>query len=74
MLGSHMKPYNFLCTHRSGSIAARFIMSCKDDLAALTEGMSVSAESDVEVWDGRRFVARVKAGNAPLGPEDRFSL
>jgi hypothetical protein len=43
-----------------------------DDLSALTEARRLSATHTIEVWDGRRKVARVKKGDAPLVYTDRL--
>jgi hypothetical protein len=44
-----------------------------DDLDALAKAEILSVDSEVEVWDGDRFVARVKKGNPALNEEDRTS-
>lgn len=47
---------------------------CRDDLDALAECERSSDHHATEVWDGDRFVARVKQGNASLNSRDSRSL
>ena len=49
-------------------------LRCKDDLDALAEGVRRSAAHAIEIWHGKRLVARVKLGNAPLDAADAHSL
>jgi hypothetical protein len=46
--------------------------SGSDDLAALAQAQLLSASHTIEVWQGRRKVARVKKGNAALTWTDRL--
>jgi hypothetical protein len=69
-----MKPYRICCLDIDGRVSLAFDLVCRDDLAALTEGESVCEGSAVEVWDGRRLVARIKADNAPLTAQDHECL
>jgi hypothetical protein len=57
-----------------GRIALARGVSCPDDLAALAEAEYHSAGHPVEVWQGARLVARVKADNLPLDAADPTSL
>lgn len=69
-----MKRYRICSLDTDGQITLVFEMACRDDLDALAEGESIAARNRVEVWDGRRLVARVKPGNAPLDAHDRQCL
>ena len=57
-----------------GAIAASHTVLCRDDLEALSEGVKCSEAHAIEIWQGRRLVARVKPGNAPLDAGDARSL
>jgi hypothetical protein len=45
----------------------------RDDLDALDAAIVQSGDSDIEVWQAGRLIARVKKGNAPLTEKDRVS-
>lgn len=49
-------------------------VECRDDLEALAEAKRQSRDEAVEVWEGGRFVARVKQGDAELTTTDPQSL
>jgi len=49
-------------------------IACKDDLAALAEAKRQAREQAVEIWQGQRFVARVKKDDEELNASDRQSL
>ena len=57
-----------------GRSAAKWSVECRDDLDALTAAKKVSGPQALEVWEGTRFVARVKENDAPLTVEDSNSL
>ena len=69
-----MKRYRICSLDLEGHIRFAVELACRDDLHALSEGESVSAQHAVEIWDGARLVARVKAGNAALDAQDQYSL
>jgi hypothetical protein len=56
-----------------GKPTSQFNHGHGDDLDALSKAELLSAYSEVEVWDGDRFVARVKKGNPALTEADRTS-
>ncbi len=66
--------YRLYCLDGSGHVVSGRDIVVRDDLAALQEAENDCEKDAVEVWQGARLVARVKIGNAPLGPEDRMSL
>lgn len=45
----------------------------RDDLDALDAAIGQSDQSDVEVWQAGKLIARVKKGNAPFTEKDRAS-
>jgi hypothetical protein len=57
-----------------GAIALSHSFRCKDDLDALAEGVRKSVAHAIEIWHGKRLVARVKLGNAPLNSTDTRCL
>ncbi|MFO1247496.1 MAG: hypothetical protein U1E93_04565 [Alphaproteobacteria bacterium] len=69
-----MKRYRICSLYLEGQVNFAVELTCRDDLHALSEGESVSAQHAVEIWDGARLVARVKAGNAALTAQDHHSL
>ncbi len=38
-----------------------------EDVAALDYALMLSRESEIVVWEGERFVARIKKNGAPIG-------
>lgn len=66
--------YRVCILDAEGRIVLSRAADCTDDLAALAEAEGESSGQAVEVWDGKRLVARVKADNAPLSAADRTSL
>ncbi len=66
--------YKLYRLDNSGHIVSGRDIVVRDDLAALQEAEKDCERFAVEVWQGGRRVARVKIGDAPLGPEDRMSL
>lgn len=69
-----MRVYRICCMDSSDRIRTSFNLSCRDDLEALSEAESICDDGPVEVWEGAKLVARVKAKNASLTPEDRKCL
>jgi hypothetical protein len=69
-----MISYSIHVLDTRGAIALATTIRCKDDLDALAEGVRHSGLHAVEIWDGRRLVARVKLNNAPLNAADARSL
>lgn len=69
-----MKQYRICLRDADGRIENAYQIFCRDDLDALDEGKRRGVENAVEIWDGKLLVARVKAGNAPLTAQDRYSL
>ena len=45
-----------------------------DDVTALECAVVLSSDHAIEVWDGKRRVAMVKKGHAPLNEFDKESL
>lgn len=63
--------------YRMDDITQRIVSSelvARDDLDALTAAEKICDESPVEIWQGTRYVARVKQGNTALNASDRTSL
>ena len=69
-----MRHYRIYSIDGGGHLHHAEDFDCRDDLLALAEGERLSSKNAVEVWDERRFVARVKIGNAPLTAQDHCSL
>ncbi len=69
-----MNDYFFRSFDSQGAVTLRQNLVCRDDLAALDEGVRRSKRRSIEIWDGPRLVARVKLGNAPLTAGDLHSL
>ena len=59
---------------QQGEIALSHTVRCSDDLDALSAGIRRSDSHAIEIWQDRRFVARVKLDNAPLNAADLHSL
>ena len=57
-----------------GRAAAKKSVECRDDLDALAAAKKESGPQALEVWEGDRFVARVKENGAALTAEDTQSL
>jgi hypothetical protein len=69
-----MRQYRVYALDRSGHIARAQDVECRDDLDALALAEKAAQRESMEVWQGTRFVARVKQDNAPLTSDDRTSL
>lgn len=69
-----MKRYRICSLDLEGQVNFAVELACRDDLHALSEGEAICARNAVEIWDGARLVARVKAGNAALTTHDHYSL
>ncbi|HET7083685.1 MAG TPA: hypothetical protein VFI23_02875 [Rhizomicrobium sp.] len=69
-----MSNYFFHSFDLKGAIALSQSLACRDDLAALDEGVRRSGKRSVEIWQGDRLVARVKLGNVALNARDPHSL
>lgn len=69
-----MHHYRFYNLGRDNRIVSAQDVDCRDDLDALDAGEKASGAGPVEIWQGKRLVARVKEGNAPLNVFDRTSL
>lgn len=69
-----MKNYSIYSFDRLGNVAEVMTFACRDDLAALDEGKAYSAANAVEIWQGHRYVAHIKLGNAALNAADLRSL
>jgi len=69
-----MTGYSILSLDRRGHVARASHIRCRDDLAALSEGVNRSRRHAIEIFHGSRLVARVKLGNAPLNAGDAHSL
>jgi len=68
--------YKLYCIGPDGHIEKRHDYKTSDDLAALERAKEICGPHEVEVWEGARFVARVKAdGTASMTPpEDRTRI
>lgn len=66
--------YRLYCLDEKDHIVSARNFLAHDDLTALGEAEASCKENAVELWQGARRVARVKLGNAPLGPSDRMAL
>lgn len=66
--------YRFYSLGWNNRIVSAQDIDCRDDLDALEAGERASRDSAIEIWQGTRFVARVKHGNAPLTASDSTSL
>ena len=64
----------FRLPYMQGAVAKSHTVRCGEDLDALAEGVRKSVAHAIEIWQGRRLVARVKLGNAPLNSADRRCL
>ena len=69
-----MSTYSIRSFHHDTSVVVSRSFRCKDDLAALDEGVRRSVGHAVEVWQGERLVARVKQGNIALDSSDARCL
>jgi hypothetical protein len=69
-----MTSYSIHSLDAQGRVALSDDIRCRDDLDALSEGVSRSQRHAIEIFDGSRLVARVKLGNAPLNAHDAHSL
>lgn len=69
-----MSFYSFHSIDLRGATALSQNLVCSDDLDALAEGVRRSGKWAIEIWHGRRLVARVKLGNSPLHAGDPHSL
>ena len=69
-----MKYYRIHSLDGDGRVAFAQGYNCADDLLALAEGERHSEKHAIEVWEGMRLVARVKAGNKSLDASDQHSL
>lgn len=63
----------FLFDADGEAVGARIFLA-RDDLDALEEAERACSRNAVEIWQGRRRVARVKEGNRPLLITDRTCL
>jgi hypothetical protein len=64
---------NYRFRFHSGRNAVERDHQFRDDLDALDAAIGQCAQSDVEVWQAGKLIARVKKGNAPLTEKDRVS-
>jgi hypothetical protein len=69
-----MTHYRIHSLDAEGAVTLSRRVICKDDLAALAEGVRRSDHHAIEIFDGGRLVARIKLGNAPLESSDPHSL
>ena len=66
--------YRLYCLDGTQHIVSAMTLEARDDLAALEEAERRCGTQLIEVWQGVRYVARVKQGNVPLDASDRMSL
>jgi len=57
-----------------GRTANKWSVECRDDLDALAAAKRESGPQALEVWEGGRFVARVKENDEALTSKDLQSL
>jgi len=57
-----------------GRTANKWSVECRDDLDALAAAKRESGPQALEVWEGHRFVARVKENDEALTTQDSQSL
>ena len=57
-----------------GRNTAKWSVECRDDLDALAAAKRESGPQALEVWEGHRFVARVKENDEALTTQDSRSL
>jgi len=57
-----------------GRTANKWSVECRDDLDALAAAKRESGPQALEVWEGGRFVARVKENDEALTARDLQSL
>jgi hypothetical protein len=69
-----MTHYSFRTFDQQGAAALSQNFVFRDDLDALAEGVRRSDKWSIEIWAGKRLVARVKLGNAPLNAHDTHCL
>ena len=69
-----MSCYSIHAFDNGGEFALSHTVCCSDDLDALSDGVRRSNSHAIEIWQGQRFVARVKLENAPLDAADLHSL
>ena len=69
-----MHHYRFYSLDGNNRIVSARNLNCRDDLDALERGEQASRQSPIEIWEGKRFVARIKQDNAPLDATDGTSL
>lgn len=64
-----MTEYRFYLMDEKGRIAGPPMSArCEDDAAALTQAEELTRGCDVEIWNGNRRVAFVRADHRPLSP------
>ena len=69
-----MNSYDIYRLYDGDRTAVKRSIECRDDLDALAAAKKESPQQVVEVWEGNRFVARVKKEDAALTAEDTQSL
>lgn len=69
-----MNSYDIYSLYEGTRSVGKRSVECRDDLDALAAAKQQSAKQAVEVWEGNRFVARVKQNDAELTAEDAQSL
>jgi hypothetical protein len=69
-----MNSYDIYRLYEGARTAVKRSVECRDDLDALAAAKKESPQQVVEVWEGNRFVARVKEHDAALTAEDTQSL
>lgn len=69
-----MNNYDIYRLYDDARTAIKRSVECRDDLEALAAARKESPQQVVEVWEGNRFVARVKKDDAALTAEDTQSL
>jgi hypothetical protein len=69
-----MNSYDIYRLYDGNRTAIKRSIECRDDLDALAAAKEESPQDVVEVWEGSRFVARVKENDAALTTKDTQSL
>lgn len=68
-----MKHYRIYSLDTGGRIAAAQDIEFTDDSDALDWAQKARHREDMEIWQGSRLVAKIRAGNAPPNSGDRYS-
>ena len=59
-----LSEYKIYCIDDDGHVAMRHDYDARDDLASLERAKELCGQYEMEVWQGKRFVARVTKDGA----------